>query len=254
MADLSGKEDELRESHTPDAIRRRLNQGPQHSYLKDFVYGGIDGAVTTFAIVSGVAGAELSSGIVLVLGLANLVGDGFSMAAGNFMASRAEVQLLDQARETEEAQIRLHPEGEREEIRQIFMNKGFEGETLEAAVEVVTSDKRQWVNTMLQEELGLALEYPSPLKAASVTFLAFVAVGVLPLLTFVADYFFGVSQPFVLSALMTACAFFAVGAVKARFVLQKWYWAGAETTVLGGIAAALAYFIGWMLKGLVSGV
>jgi VIT1/CCC1 family predicted Fe2+/Mn2+ transporter len=251
LEDNPRSKQELHASHTPDAVRERLAGGPNHSYLKDFVYGGIDGAVTTFAVVSGVAGAELSSGIVLVLGFANLVGDGFSMAASNFMASRAELQLVDQARQMEEAHIRLHPEGEREEIRQIFQNKGFEGDNLEIAVDIVTSDKQQWVNTMLQEELGLALERPCPLKAATMTFVAFIVIGMLPLLAFVADYLVEFPRPFLFSTIMTGGAFFTVGAVKARFVIQKWYWAGLETMSLGCIAAALAYLIGWLLKGLV---
>ena len=65
------------------------------TYLKDFIYGAIDGAVTTFAVVSGVAGAGLSSSIIIILGIANLVADGFSMAVGNFLGSRAENQAMD---------------------------------------------------------------------------------------------------------------------------------------------------------------
>lgn len=67
--------------------------GLRHRYLGDFIYGAIDGGVTTFAVVAGVAGARLSAGIVIVLGLANLFADGFSMAASNFASTRAERQL-----------------------------------------------------------------------------------------------------------------------------------------------------------------
>ena len=89
-------------SHTPNSIRKRLqDEGRDGVYLKDFIYGAIDGAVTTFAVVSGVAGAELSSGVVIVLGLANLVADGFSMAVSNFKGARAEQQIRDKAKRTE---------------------------------------------------------------------------------------------------------------------------------------------------------
>ena len=101
---------DLKESHTRSAIRRRLNSERSHSYLKDFVYGAIDGTVTTFAVVSGVAGAALSSKIVIVLGLANLLGDGFSMAVGNYLGTRSEAQQRDQARKREEQHIEKVPE------------------------------------------------------------------------------------------------------------------------------------------------
>src|SRR6185436_2746023 len=102
---------ELEHEHTAEAIAARLASS-KHNYIRDFIYGGIDGAVTTFAVVSGVAGAELSTGIILVLGFANLIADGFSMAASNFLATRAEEQLRKKARLKEEQEIDLYPEGE----------------------------------------------------------------------------------------------------------------------------------------------
>src|SRR5687768_17500256 len=124
----------IMEAHTPDAVRTRLSAVRSHSYLRDFVYGAVDGTVTTFAVVSGVAGAQLPARIVLVLGVANVVADGFSMAVGNFLATRAERQLLQQARRVEEQHVHDVPAGEREEIRQIYAGKGFTGHDLERAV------------------------------------------------------------------------------------------------------------------------
>ena len=82
----------LEHGHRPDEISKRLEAGPKASYLRDWVYGGIDGAVTTFAIVAGVVGADLSSRVVLILGAANLLADGFSMAAANFSSTRTEIE------------------------------------------------------------------------------------------------------------------------------------------------------------------
>lgn len=208
--------------------------------------------MTTFAVVSGVAGAELSNGVIIVLGVANLIGDGFSMAAGNFLASRAELQVLEKTRQTELQHIDQVPDGEREEVRQIMAAKGFDGEPLEHAVNLLTADTQLWVNTMLQEEHGLSLNKPHPWKSATVTFAAFCIVGALPLIAFVLNATTGMpSKPFLSSAILTAAAFFAVGTAKSRFVNQKWYWSGLETLVVGSAAAAIAYLIGAFLATVV---
>jgi VIT1/CCC1 family predicted Fe2+/Mn2+ transporter len=240
--------------HTPAAIQDRLRAGPGHIYLRDFIYGAVDGIVTTFAVVSGVAGAGLSSGIVIVLGAANLVADGFSMAVSNYLGTRADRQLVERARRIEEEHIDAYPDGEREEVRQIFAAKGLSGDDLERMVSVVTSDRSRWIDTMIQEEYGLTLEGSSPLRAAAVTFSAFILSGALPLVSFLCELFSPGSliEPFFMSSLMAGAALFLVGAIKGRFVFQKWYWSGAETFTVGGTAAALAYLVGAVLRGVVS--
>lgn len=249
---------ELRRIHTREAIRERLDAGPTHSYLRDWIYGAIDGAVTTFAVVCAVAGAELAgaAAIVIILGVANLIADGFSMAVSNFLGTRAEEQERAAARSEEELEIELFPEGEREEIRQIFARKGFAGDDLERAVEIITSDVERWVETMLTEEHGLAQRVASPWKAASTTWLAFILIGALPLAPYVIGAI-GHCQAramFVWSIVMTAIAFFTVGAFKSRFVHQLWWRAGLETLGVGAIAAVLAYLAGVALKGIASGL
>lgn len=239
----------LAASHTPAAIRKRLKSGPGQSYLRDFIYGAIDGAVTTFAVVSGVAGAQLSSRVVIILGLANLIGDGFSMAASNYLGVRADRQLRDRLRLEEELHIAEYPAGEREEIRQIFANKGFPEDDLERVVDVITADRERWVETMLAEEHGMAPNGPIPWRAAAVTFLAFLAVGAIPLAPFlVGPLGLSFAGAYEASALFTGLAFFLVGAAKSRFVVQSWWTAGLETLLLGGGAAALAYGVGLLLR------
>ena len=251
----STSEADLREMHTAGAIRERLEGQPKQRYLSDFIYGAIDGTVTTFAVVAGVVGAGLETRVIIILGVANLVADGFSMAAANFLGTRAENQQYDRTRSFEEKEVEVHPEGEREEIRQIFAQKGFEGETLERVVEVITSDKRRWVDTMMSEEHGLSLTRRSAMKAATATFVAFVVVGAIPLLSFVGLALgVPVSAPFLLSIGLTAAAFCAVGAAKSHFVDQAWWRAGIETLGVGGAAALLSYLFGMLLGDVATGL
>ncbi len=241
----------LSREHTPEAIRSRLGRPPETSYLRDFIYGAIDGAITTFAIVAGSSGAVLGEGVVVVLGLANLFADGFSMAVSNFLGIRAARDERDQARAEEERQIELVPEGEREEVRQIYAAKGFEGDDLEHVVEVITSDRDRWVETMMSEELGYGVDIESPLKAAAATFSAFILVGAVPLLAYIVNWLFDdlISDPFLVSGVLTALAFVGVGIGKSAVVRQP-RWKGAlQTLALGGAAAGVAYLVGLALRG-----
>ncbi len=252
---LSGH-DHLLDAHTPDRVKQRLEDGAPQSYLKDMVYGGIDGTITTFAVVSGVVGAELAVGIVVILGLANLFADGFSMAVSNFLGTKAEQQFLHMMRKEEENEIQLIPEGEREEIRQIYAAKGFEGELLEQVVDVITSNEQIWVDTMLLEEHGLLLVGPEPKRAAWWTFVAFMVAGIVPVAPFIVNLLVdgGISAPFLWSSIATAATFFAIGVFKARVVGGSTVKAGIETVVVGGMAAVLAYGVGWLLRGVADGI
>lgn len=235
--------------HSPEAIRKRLAAGPKQVYIKDFVYGAIDGGVTTFAVVSGVAGASLSSGIIIILGLANILADGFSMAVSNYLGTKADNEHVENLRAEEWAEIQSHPEGEREEVRQIYARKGFAGEQLEQVVAVITADHDRWVDTMLQEEHGLSLEPTNAGIAALTTFGAFAVVGLLPLLPFLVNWGLPglIPAPFAFSSVITLIAFFLVGALKGQFVNVSGYRSGFETFLVGGIAALLAYGVGFIL-------
>jgi len=230
--------------HTPQAIAERIAAGPRVNYLRDWVYGGIDGAVTTFAIVAGVVGAELSSKVVLILGAANLLADGFSMAAANFSGTKTEIDDYKRIKRIEERHVEHFPDGEREEVRQIFQAKGLEGHYLDKAIDVITHRKDLWVDTMLSEEYGLTHTLRSPLKAALATFAAFVLAGFVPILPFI----LGLPASIGVATVMTALVFFFIGSVKSRWSMQRWWVSGFETLGIGLGAAGLAYGIGWVLK------
>jgi len=247
--------EELHLEHTPDAIRRRIASTPRHSYLRDLVYGAIDGTVTTFAVVAGVRGADLDATIVLILGMANLIADGFSMATSNFLSSRAELQQIAQTRKNEQHHIDTVPEGERAELREIFSAHGITGSTLEDVVDAVSRNHERWIDIMLTHEHGMRLHHPSPTRAAAATFAAFIVIGAIPLAPFIIELAIGGLgvDVFAISAAATAAAFFAVGAAKGHVVEQRRWLSGLETLALGGAAAMLAYVVGALLRGVAGG-
>jgi VIT1/CCC1 family predicted Fe2+/Mn2+ transporter len=238
----------LEHEHTRAAIRDRITARNQHSALGDFVLGAVDGAVTTFAIVSGSAGAGFSSSIALVLGLANVLADGLSMAIGNYLKTRADHQMVSRYRRMEERHIDRVPEGERAEIREIFANKGFDGDVLEQVVDTITADRRRWIEVMLVEEWGLPTQLPSALRAGVVTFVAFVLAGLVPLVPLMLAGTVEPQTTFLISAIATAVTFIGVGAVRSYVADQPAWITILETLSTGGVAAATAYLVGSLLR------
>lgn len=226
--------------HSQQEIKDRIGSPPGRGVLRDLVYGGVDGSVTTFAIVAGVAGAGLSHFIIVALGLANVLADGFSMAAGNYSGTKAERDNIRRIRAIEERHIARYPDGERREVREILAQKGLSGQVLEDATTSITADREHWIGLMLEGEYGLGGVDPHPMRAALATFGAFLVAGMIPLLPFL----FGLNNAFVLSACMTMAVFFAIGALKSRWSLAPWWRSGGETLMIGGAAAAIAYGVG----------
>lgn len=237
----------LEHSHKPHDIARRLREGPRISYLRDWVYGGIDGTVTTFAIIAGAVGADLSSRFLLILGIANLIADGFSMAAANYSGTKAEIEEYRFVRHMEERHIEQAPDGEREEIRQIFAARGFKGKTLEAAVEVITSEKEHWIDMMMTEEHGLPRITRSPVTAGLVTFLAFIICGFVP----IAPFALGLPASVSVSIAMAAVVFFLIGSLRSRWSPLHWLRTGTEVLVIGLVSAGLAYLVGDFLRQII---
>ncbi len=238
---------DLLETHSPSAIAQRLNSAPPSQYVSDAVLGGIDGCVTTFAVVSGAVGAGFSANVAVILGFANLLADGFSMGISNYEAVNAQHEFVDDLKRMEETHIDEVPEGEREEIRQIFQRKGFSGETLAAIVQTITDDRQLWVNTMLLEEHGVPLVERSPWRSAGATFLAFILVGALPLLPFLASEL-SMTEQYVYSSVLAGTMFLTVGMLKAFSFGKPMVPAGLKTLLTGGSAAALAFVTGKILR------
>lgn len=220
-------------------------------YLGEFVYGGIDGSVTTFAVVAGSAGAGLESSVVIILGFANLLADGFAMSVGSYLSTKSEQENYNKHKAVEYWEVDNLPEKEREEIREIYAAKGFEGELLEQVVDKITEDRDRWVDVMMKEELDMTEETKSPLAMGGVTFLSFLIFGFIPLLSYVLDYSFTLKADlFLISSVLTGTVFCLIGYLKALVTQTKVFKSILETLFLGGAAAILAYVVGDVLEGM----
>lgn len=247
MTELDEKQKtKLEEQHHPDEIHKRIN-GQDNDYLGDAILGAVDGGVTTFGVIAGAVGGGFGGEVIVILGFAKLVADGFSMAASNFLRARSQHERIEEARESERRHIRHIPEGERREIHQIFAKKGFEGEILERIVETLSEDEDQWVDIMLSEELGLPRQAPNPFGAAGSTFGAFLLIGLVPLLPFLWPGL-GLDQAFWTSGIITGFAFLGVGVIKGLALKRPVLSSGVQTLLTGGGAAALAYLVSFWLR------
>ena len=221
-------------------------------YLGEFVYGGIDGSVTTFAVVAGSVGAGLDTAVIIILGFANLIADGFAMSVGAFLSTKSEIQNYEKHKKIEYWEVDNLPEKERAEIREIYEAKGFEGELLEQVVEAICADRDRWVEVMMKEELEMQEETKSPFAMGAVTFVSFILVGLIPLLVYVYDYAAdGLKLDlFAWSCVMTGGAFVLIGYLKARVTENNILRSIAETLFLGAAAAVLSYIVGNYLERL----
>lgn len=230
----------LEHAHDTDAIVARLDARNDNLELRDAIFGGIDGTVTTFAIVAGVQGAGLPTSIVVALGLANVLADGFSMAAGNYAGTKAIADDRRRLWEVEERHIRENPQGERDELEQILARKGLTGSVLKEATNMISANKKQWIDMMMAEEYGMPPVDDRPVRAAIVIFVAFVLAGLLPL----TPYLVGLTPAFSWSIAISAMTFFGIGTIKSNWSLAPWWRSGFETLLIGGVAAWMAYFVG----------
>ncbi|MBM3167904.1 MAG: VIT1/CCC1 transporter family protein [Bacteroidetes bacterium] len=223
--------------------------GKLQTYLREFVYGGIDGAVTTFAVVAGGYGANLDAGILIILGFANLLADGFSMSVGAYLSAKSERDTYDKHEKIEYWEIEHLPEIERAEIEDIYRAKGFKGVLLQQIVDHICADKTLWVNEMMKDELGMMRDSKSPFKIGLATFASFLLVGLIPLTVYLWNFFYPSSiNIFFWTSVLTGLAFLLVGWLKSVVTQTSALRGIGETVLLGLLAAVVAYYVGDVLE------
>jgi VIT1/CCC1 family predicted Fe2+/Mn2+ transporter len=213
--------------------------------LSDIILGGQDGLVNVLGIVLGVASATSDRFLVLIAGLVATFAESISMAAVAYTTARAEQDHYRSELEQEKWEIEHLPEVEEEEIRLIYMKKGFRGKELAQMVKSITSNKELWLSTMMSEELGLMpVESYNPIRAAAIVGFSAIVGSVIPLAPFI---FFSVQESIIISLIVGTIVLFAVGAYKAKITVGKWWKSGAEMAIIGMVAAISGYLVGKFL-------
>lgn len=218
-------------------------------YIPDIVYGANDGIITTFAVVSGVAGAHLSPMIVVILGYANVLADGLSMGLGNYLSIKSKEDNYNRLLKEELKEIDDIPEIEREEIREIYEAKGFQGAELETVVNRITSNRTVWADTMMREEHGLSPENVRfPALHGLMTFISFLFFGSIPITPYVLPI--EDANRFPAAVASTAVALLIVGLLRSWVTRERIYKGPLEILVIGMTCAAASYAVGMLLRNL----
>lgn len=253
-------EDDAANDQTP--LKKRKMAVEKHSkgseYVKSIVYGGLDGIVTTFAVVAGAAGAGLSPAVVIVLGVSSLIADALSMGVGDALSSKAETEAAIKEREREKWELANFKEGEIKEMVDIYVERGMSKEDAELVMRVCAKYETLFVNMMLVDELGLEVpdDDANPWKDGLVTFCSFCFFGFFPLFAYCV---FGTSAEldsralFGISCALTATMLFILGAVKSKLTTRSWWVSGCEVLLFGSFVATVSFLIGWFIEDVVLG-
>ena len=220
--------------------------------MKSMLFGGLDGIITTFAVVAGAGGGGLSVPVVLIMGFSSLIADALSMGVGDALSSKAETEVAARERKREAWELENYPEGEKREMVELYVARGIPEDDATTIVETMAKHKEFFIDVMMRDELGMDppeegegnMEY---VKSGAACFTSFLICGSVPLLGYVAfvPAGWGRDALFALSCCLTALTLFVLGALKSKFTLHSWYVSGLEVLLVGGSCAAAAYLIGW---------
>lgn len=216
------------------------------SSLSDFILGAQDGLVNVLGVILGIAAATNDARIVLVAGLATTFAESISMGAVAFTTTLADADLYQSEREREYRHIQEIPNLEKQEVREIYRDRGFKGNLLDRIVETVTANKDVWVAVMMAEEHQLApVDRRQALRAAWIVGFSAVVGSLIPLAPFL---FLSIAVSMWVSVLITAAVLFAIGAYKARVTVGHPTRSGVEMAVIGTLSALAGYLVGVLLK------
>ena len=243
--------DQMKTAHKKNRSTLHEKHKSGGEFVKSAVYGGLDGILTIFAIASGALGSNISNTAVLILGVSSLIADSIAMGIGDYMGSKSECEFVKSERKREEWEVKNNPEGEKTEMREIYVNKGLTEADATLVVDILSNHHEAWIDIMMVDELGLINSSDSPIKNGLISCVSFATLGLIPLLPYIAGV--GVKNVeglFTASFFLTIGALFFLGAVKTKFTGKNIVISGLETLFVGTCAAGFAFLVGWLLAPL----
>jgi predicted membrane protein (TIGR00267 family) len=210
--------------------------------LRDVILGGQDGLVNMLGVALGVVAAGGSTHVLVVTGIAAAITESVSMGAVAYTSFGSDRDFYLAEKEREQKEISTRPEEEREEIREIYAAKGFQGQLLEDVVSTITSNRETWISTMMNEELHLQpVEQQSLVKSAIVVTVATLIGHLIPIVPFMVL----ARTPAIITAIaLSAVTLFAVGVYSAKTLVGDWRKSGLQMVIIGLGAAAVGFLIG----------
>jgi VIT1/CCC1 family predicted Fe2+/Mn2+ transporter len=239
-----------------DHVKREHKLSAFSTYLKEIVYGGVDGIVTTFAVVAGFTGAQsgdstvaaLSVTTVLLFGFANLFADGVSMGLGNILSVRADQDVYKREKEKERKKIKNNNDHEIAETIFILKEEGFSDTQAKQLASIYATNEKYWLSFMMNHELEMTSpENDKPILTGFSTFLSFIIFGAVPII----PYLFLRNDPniFMISTIATFGALATLGIIRYRVTKETVLRSVGEVILLGGLSAMIAYFVGTLFRG-----
>ncbi|GAA3082950.1 VIT1/CCC1 transporter family protein [Streptosporangium carneum] len=214
-------------------------------WLRPSVFGAMDGLVSNFALIAGVAGGTSSTRVVVLAGMAGLAAGAFSMAGGEYVSVASQRELAIAEIDVERRELERHPEAEQRELAQLYESRGVQPDVAAEVARQISLNPDKALEVHSRAELGVTMQdLPSPKIAAVSSFLSFSVGAVLPLL----PYLLGVTS-LVGSAIVSCLALFGAGALVSRVTARSWWYSGLRQLLVGVVAAGLTFGLGHLLGG-----
>ncbi len=215
-------------------------------WMRDVILGGQDGLVNVLGIVLGVAAASPDTKILIAASMAAAFAEAVSMAAVAYTSTLAQIDHYEKELQNEAEEIELEPEAETEELRQIYIRKGFEGQLLEDIVKTITADKDLWLTTLAREELNLEkIDRSLLLKISTIVGITALVAAFVPVFPF---FFLAHNQAMIVSLITSCLALFAMGAYEAKIYVGSWFKNGMQIMAIGMGAALVGFLIGKVFR------